>query len=394
MAADKVKIIQDWPEPRKVKDIQSFLSFANFYRWFIYNYSDICVPLTQLTQKGVPFKFSDKAWESFNYLKKAFTMAPILTQWVPDQPIILETDASDYALAAILSIELTNGEIHLVAFHSRTFNLTKLNYDVHNKELFAIYESFWICQFNLIICFWSGKLGAKLDALTRQWDIYLKEGGSDYATVNPHNLHPVFTQEQLATSLQASTLITPSLPTQLPAPTDPKFTLSPNSLLLLNDRIFVPDNNNLWIHILQTKHDHPLAGHFSQNKTLKLVRREYAWPGMRNFIKDYVNSCVVCNRVKPHCHEPYGLLKQLPVPEHPWDSISMDLIEKLLPSAGFTDILVTVDRLTKQSLFIPTHSDLTAVKLAKLFILNVFSKHGVPSHITSDCSSKFVSHFF
>ncbi|CAA7258940.1 unnamed protein product [Cyclocybe aegerita] len=144
MVADKVKIIQDWPEPRKVKDIQSFLGFANFYRRFIYNYSDICVPLTWLTRKGVPFKFSDEAWESFNYLKKAFTTAPVLTQWIPDRPIILETDASDYALTAILSIELTNGEIHPVAFHSRTFNPTEFNYDVHDKELFAIYESFWI----------------------------------------------------------------------------------------------------------------------------------------------------------------------------------------------------------------------------------------------------------
>ncbi|CAA7270378.1 unnamed protein product [Cyclocybe aegerita] len=72
----------------------------------------------------------------------------------------------------------------------------------------------------------------------------------------------------------------------------------------------------------------------------------------------------------------------------------MDLIEKLLPSAGFTDILVIVDRLTKQAVFVLTHSNLTAVKLAELFILNVFSKHGVPSHITSDHGSEFVSHFF
>ncbi|CAA7267179.1 unnamed protein product [Cyclocybe aegerita] len=270
-------------------------------------------------------------------------------------------------------------------------------------------------KFNLIVRFRPGKLGAKPDALTRRWDVYLKEGGSNYATVNPHNFRPVFTQEQLATSLRASTLITPSLhgaitldieklhadirealpndpisAAQLPAPSDPKFTLSPDSLLLLNDRIFVPDINNLRIRVLQTKHDHPLAGHFGQNKTLKLVRREYAWPGMHDFVKDYVNSCVICNRVKPRHHQPYGLLKQLPVPERPWNSISMDLIEKLPPSAGFTDILVIVDRLTKQAVFVPTHSDLTAVKLAELFVLNVFSKHGVPSHVTSE----FVSHFF
>jgi hypothetical protein len=144
MAADKVQTIQAWPEPRKVKDIQSFLGFANFYRRFIYNFSDIVIPLTRLTRKNVPFVFGEKQCSAFNLLKSAFSSAPILTHWVPDRPIIVETDASDYAPAAILSIQLENGEIHPVAFHSRSFNPTELNYDVHDKELFAIFEAFRI----------------------------------------------------------------------------------------------------------------------------------------------------------------------------------------------------------------------------------------------------------
>src|SRR5882724_3443288 len=59
MAPYKVQIIQDWPIPQKVKDIQSFLGFANFYRRFIYRYSEIKVPLTRLTRKGTPWHFSD-----------------------------------------------------------------------------------------------------------------------------------------------------------------------------------------------------------------------------------------------------------------------------------------------------------------------------------------------
>jgi hypothetical protein len=144
MAQDKVQTIRDWPEPRKVKDVQSFLGFANFYRRFIYNYSDIVVPLTRLTHKNTKFDFDDKARAAFNLLKDAFSSAPILTHWVPDLPIIIETDASDYALAAILSIELPSGQIHPVAFHSRKFNPTELNYDVHDKELYAIFEAFRI----------------------------------------------------------------------------------------------------------------------------------------------------------------------------------------------------------------------------------------------------------
>lgn len=72
----------------------------------------------------------------------------------------------------------------------------------------------------------------------------------------------------------------------------------------------------------------------------------------------------------------------------------MDFIEQLPPSNGFTDILVIVDRLTKQSIFIPTHNTINAPELVKLFVAHVFSKHGVPSHVTSDRGSEFVSRFF
>ena len=99
-------------------------------------------------------------------------------------------------------------------------------------------------------------------------------------------------------------------------------------------------------------------------------------------------------RSKPQRHKPYGSLKQLPIPEQPWNSISMDFIEKLPSSSGFDTILVIVDQLTKQAIFIPAHDTITSVDLARLFILHVFSKHGVPSHVTSDRGSEFVSNFF
>jgi len=84
MSDDKVKIIQDWLEPKKVKDVQSFLGFANFYYWFIFNYLNIVIPLTCLTQKDIPWKFNFFYHDAFNSLKKAFTSIPILTYWIPD----------------------------------------------------------------------------------------------------------------------------------------------------------------------------------------------------------------------------------------------------------------------------------------------------------------------
>ena len=84
MSDDKIKIIQDWPEPRKVKDIQYFLGFANFYCWFIFNYLDIVISLTHLTRKDITWKFNSSHVDAFNSLKKAFTSTPILTHWIPN----------------------------------------------------------------------------------------------------------------------------------------------------------------------------------------------------------------------------------------------------------------------------------------------------------------------
>jgi len=117
MSDDKIKIIQDWLEPKKVKDIQSFLGFANFYYQFIFNYSDVVIPLTHLTRKDIPWKFDSSCVDAFNSLKKAFTSASILTHWIPDAQLIMETDASDYALTAILSIVNEDNKVHPVAFH-------------------------------------------------------------------------------------------------------------------------------------------------------------------------------------------------------------------------------------------------------------------------------------
>ena len=460
MSPDKIQTISDWPEPHKVKDIQSFLGFANFYCWFIFNYSDIVVPLTWLTCKDAPWNFSKECRQSFNALKHAFTTAPILTHFIPDTPITVETDASDYTVASILSITCADGELHPVAFYSQTLTAPELNYDTHNKELLAIFEAFkswchylegsaspvdvvtdhknleyfstskvltcrqarwseFLSQFNLVICFHPGKLGAKPDALTRQWDVYPKEGDSGYARVNPKNLQLVFTQEQLSNSLRTTYLEFPvlravaimdvetlhndilsALPSDpiaqvhLSDPPDSHWSVDKTGFLRLDGHIYVPDSDDLHLRVLQYRHDHPLSGHFGQNWTLELIRRKYTWPSLRTFVKDYVRTCTACTRVKTPRHKPYGLLKQLPVPEKPWNSISMDFIEQLPASTGFTTILVVVDWLSKQAIFIPTHDTITSPELAKLFLLHVFSKHSVPAHVTSDCGTEFVSHFF
>ena len=175
---------------------------------------------------------------------------------------------------------------------------------------------------------------------------------------------------------------------------DPRWTQSANGLLRHDDQICVPETGNLRLRVLQYKHDHILSGHFSQNKTLASVWWEYTWPRLWNFVTKFCKSCTTCMHSKSQRHWPYGLLKQLLIPEQPWNSISMDFIEQLLKSSGFTAILVVVDCLMKQAIFIPTHDTITSANLTKLFMLHIFSKHGIPSHVTSNCRSKFMSHFF
>ena len=228
----------------------------------------------------------------------------------------------------------------------------------------------------------------------------------------------MFTQEQISVSLRATQLLEPVLRASVimdqeqlnsdvlsALPDDPIFiahqkepkprwSVSPDGFLRHDDLIYIPDSNDLRLRVLRYKHDHILSGHPGQNKTIELIRRDYTWPGLREFVKKYVKSCTTCMRAKPQRHKPYGLLKQLPIPERPWNSISMDFIETLPTSSDSDSILVIVDRLTKQAIFIPTTIHCTSEDLAILFIMHVFSKHGVPEHVTSDRGPEFVSRFF
>jgi len=109
---------------------------------------------------------------------------------------------------------------------------------------------------------------------------------------------------------------------------------------------------------------------------------------------DYVRTCNICSRNKTRRYKLYGLLKQLSIPPQPWKSISIDFIEQLLESKGYTDILVVIDRLTKQAIFILTKRTIDAAGLAEVFICKIFLKYSTSNHVISDRDSKFVSKFF
>ncbi len=142
MDKSKVETIQCWATPSLVKNVQRFLGFANFYRRFIKGYSKITTPLTALTCKDKPFSWNPKAQAAFDILKMTFTSAPILIHPNPAKPFIVETDALDFALRAILSQFGIDGLLHPVAFYSRKLTSAEINYQVYDKELLAIITAF------------------------------------------------------------------------------------------------------------------------------------------------------------------------------------------------------------------------------------------------------------
>ena len=142
MQPSMVATIQKWESPTSLKGVQEFLGFANFYRRFILNYSSIVAPLTHLTRKDTPFIWNQEQEEAFQKLKDAFTSAPILRHFDWEKPIVVETDASDFVSAGVLSQPDEKDVLHPVAFFSKKHSPAECNYEIYDKELLAIVRCF------------------------------------------------------------------------------------------------------------------------------------------------------------------------------------------------------------------------------------------------------------
>ena len=119
MGPQKVSAILDWPPPSDKKGVQRFVGFANFYRRFIKGFSNIIAPITHLTKKNIRFQWTPEAQSAFSVLKKHFTSAPILSHPDPALPYLLEVDASDVAVGAVISQRQGTRDLtHPIAFFS------------------------------------------------------------------------------------------------------------------------------------------------------------------------------------------------------------------------------------------------------------------------------------
>ena len=137
MDDSKVKAITEWPAPTMVCGVHSFLGLTNFYRRFIKDYAMLVKPLMDLTQKDKPFTWGSTEANTFSSLKSRFTTAPILAYPDNDYQFRLETDASDFATGAVLSI-LKDNKWHPIAFSSHAMSPEERNYLVADKEMLSV----------------------------------------------------------------------------------------------------------------------------------------------------------------------------------------------------------------------------------------------------------------
>ena len=140
LALDPIKLdgITSWPTPAKVKDVRSFLGFANFYCCFVLDYSNVTRPLIDLTKKNHPWSWPSICQTSFDTLKSLFLSK--LTLHLPDltAPFTIATNASKYASGAILLQTDLNSDWHPCSYLFQSFSLAKCNYDIYDGELLTI----------------------------------------------------------------------------------------------------------------------------------------------------------------------------------------------------------------------------------------------------------------
>jgi hypothetical protein len=129
----KVQAVVDWPPLASVNDVQSFLGLVNYYRRFISNLTKVAAPLTELLKKENPFTWSVAQITTFDALKSALVSAPVLAIFDPSKDVAVHTDASKFAIGAVLM-----QDDRPVAFESRKLSSAEINYPVHEKEQLAV----------------------------------------------------------------------------------------------------------------------------------------------------------------------------------------------------------------------------------------------------------------
>ena len=408
----KVSAVVDWERPTDRTQLRRFLGFANFYRKFIQGFSQIAAPLNALTSTTTPFLWSSAADEAFSELKTRFTTAPVLAMPDATRQFILEVDASELGVGAILSQRSPEDDkLHPCAFFSRRLTPAEKNYDVGNRELLAIHDALkewrhWLegasqpfvvlsdhknlvyiqsakrlsprqsrwalffTRFNFTISYKPGSENIRADALSRQF--------LDTSSPKP----------EPETILPASRFLG-ALTWEIEAEVIRALETDPGPGGGPSGRLYVTPS--LRSKVLTWGHTSKLAGHPGATRTEEFIRRRFWWPGLSTDTKNFVSACDTCARSKNTHRPPAGLLHPLDVPMRPWSHIALDFVTGLPPSEGNDTVLTIIDRFSKAVHYIPLPKLPSASEMADLLVLHVVRLHGIPTDIVSDRGSQFTS---
>ncbi len=410
----KVRAVSEWPVPDSRRALQRFLGFANFYRRFIRNYSQTAAPLTALTSTCVPFRWTEQAQKAFTKLKSCFTSAPVLSVPDPELQFIVEVDASEVGVGAVLSQRSPlDGKVHPCAYFSHRLSPAERNYDVGNRELLAVRlalgewrhwlegaaepflvwtdhknleyirsakrlnsrQARWALffdRFSFTLSYRPGSKNIKPDALSRLFD-------SPGSGVSPETILPrgvvvaavSWGVERRVKEALRGVDVRRGCPTGL---------------------LFVP--GPLRPSVLEWSHSSRLVCHPGVRRTLASARQRFWWPSLPHDVRQFVAACSVCAQNKTSNKPPIGLLRPLPIPTRPWSHIALDFVTGLPTSRGDTVILTVVDRFSKAAHFIPLPKLPSAKETALVVVDHVFRIHGLPKDVVSDRGPQFVSHFW
>lgn len=429
----KIKAVAEWPRPRTVTELRSFLGLANYYRRFVSGFSLIAAPLTALLSgdksKKALLPWDDFHQSAFERLKHALCSAPVLAppQW--DKPFTVRTDASDYAIGAVIS-QGEGPEERPVAYNSRKLQGAERNYTVHEKELLGVVHALkeWrhylgTRHFTVITDNWAVKWIKTQPQLSQRQSRWLEtleafdfdvihRPGSTNIVADALSRRPDLALNLLSVAMAKETAISivrrtcgadPDYQGHLEAVRAGRRTtfVERDGVLYFRSKankeaLYIPSGGDLRKQLLYEAHDVPTSGHLGAHKTLERLQRAFYWPRMADDVREYVSTCPACQLNKPVNAKPLGLLQPLPVPSRKGESISLDLITGLPRTKnGFDAAVVFVDRLIKRIWVCPTTETVTGEGVAKLYFDTVFRQgHGVPQVLVSDRDPRFQGAFW
>ncbi|KAJ0482832.1 putative nucleotidyltransferase, Ribonuclease H [Helianthus annuus] len=411
----KIDAVLSWPVPTTAKGVRGFLGLAGYYRKFIKGFGSIAAPLHKLVGKG-PFIWNEAAHKAFESLKTALTSAPTLG--LPDwsKPFTIECDASGVGIGAVLT---QNGKP--LAYFSAPLKGVVLSWSTYEKEMLAVVKAVrkwrpyllgrpfvvqtdhlslkylleqrittpaqarWLPKllgYDYKIEYKPGATNRGADALSRCYELQLMSLSYPSTTLwsdikKEVSLDPYYSK----------------LPTSLHASSSGRV-YNRDGVWFRDSAILLSPSSPLLVTVLNLGHSSPEGGHFGLHKTLAKIRSNFWWEGLKTSVKKHIRECQTCQRFKSDNMKPAGLLQPLPIPERVWEDISMDFIEGLPISNGFSVIMVVVDRLSKYAHFIPLRHPFTAATVAREFVNSVVRLHGIPSTIISDRDKVFISSFW